>query len=931
MQLKEHNLCENGGDINGTTDCLEKHDNFELQHVSDNVPTSIKTPKLQSTMEDTKEILELLQKATRTVEIAPKGYQSMHEVYPSLFIGDEYAALDKAKLKDSGITNVLNVAQGKGPDYVDSDDLYYSDVEIRFLGIRLMDSPRVRIYQFFRPAFTFIHEALAGGGKVLVHSKQGVSRASTMACSYLMIKQKLAVKETLLHIQRFRNVLPNRGFVSQLLELEWRRSSFMRELRNLQITVGESNGDFENKNGSKTSLETQCREKDSTNKIRNMSITGIYEQMYCEEHDINGTKESLENGTNEVEGLIDRYFCGTDGVKNSKEMPENGSYSEKELKNEKNNNSKKCQEFPSTPREVLAAIEAIPFSREMLDRVTSLEPNIDEVYPGMYIGNYHAALDKPFLKEAGITYILNTAQGEGLVFVDTEEKFYQDLDISFLGVRIPDSPHVRIVHIFTKTYAFIEECLSSGGKILIHSIQGTSRATTIACSYIMVKENWSVKDSLMSIGQVRVVSPNRGFVSQLCELEWRKKYIFKDQTCESNPNRSHDITKSGVVGAKYHTEFKVESSFKMESDKVVENITQEPIESREPHENRIDSSNDPRRKTIGVKHKDAPDSQSKATTASEILRMLKATAVESDIKRKVASTEPDIVEAYPGLYIGNQHAALDQTLLKHTGITHVLNAAHGKDSESVNTSEQYYQAVCINFFSLKLPDSPNIRIVKFFKPTFDFIRAALASGGKVLVHSKRGISRAPALACCYIMLTEHKSCIESLVSMNRITTVLPNRGFIAQLMELEWRRGSILKDSINSVGKTQVTLDLTHNCKPHLEEIREEINSKNNSQEINEISTNETQLFHENHERQINKINNLKDLQIPDVGKTENFEIAQEEMKPLDAISSIIKTTEVMCVLKDMSMGEKMSDDVIIDNQNVKCTQTCMWEINMLL
>ncbi|XP_066986331.1 uncharacterized protein [Macrobrachium rosenbergii] len=920
MQLTELNSNENDRDISATIGYSESQDNCKSKNDLDNVPNSLKTPKLQSAMEATSEILEALKRATVINAMIPNGYPSINEVYPGLFIGNQYAAFDKALLKDSGITHVLNVAQGKNPDCVDSNELYYEDVDIIFLGIRLMDSPRVRIYQFFRPAVAFIHQALAGGGKVLVHSKRGVSRAPTLACSYLIIKKQLAVKESLLHINKFRTVTPNRGFVGQLLELEWRRSSFLKG--NCQTAgIDESRGDPECENNEgKSSQDVQPYEKGELNKLKEVGKNDIYRKMCSEGQIINGTNEFIENGYNTIEGSTVSTFYRTK-EKNS-DMPENGSYCEKDSENDKNTtNSKKCHAFHSTTKDVLAAIREMPVSQKMLDRVTSIEPTIDEVYPGLYISNQHAALNKAFLKEVGITHILNVAHGEGINFIETNEDFYKDLDISFLGIRIPDSPYVRIAHVFPNAYSFIEECLRSGGKILIHSVQGTSRATTIACSYIMVKENRPVRDSLMSIGQVRVVMPNRGFISQLCELQWRR-------CCELDHKKSPNSLKNGIIATNDHTILETASNIKKESAEVVEKEIKDPVHSGEPRESGANSPNDSRRKNHETNTKFPTDHRSPTKKVTEILGTLQAKAIESNIKRSVASTTPDMEEVYPGLYIGNQHAALDKSFLKHSGITHILNAASGKESDFVNTSNKYYQDIDIKFLGLKVSDSPKVRIFQFFKPTFHFIKNALADGKKVLVHSKRGISRAPTLACCYIMLSEHKSCLDSLVSMCQFKAVLPNRGFISQLIELEWRRGSILNDSVNSnLRETKITLaDISQSNRPISEEYKEGNGFKTNPQEEQESVTYKTENLNKKYENQINGINNLKDLHISDMDKTE---LSQESMTvelktsnnlvTLDPISSIIKTTEVMCAMKDITATEN------------KCAQTCMWEINMLV
>jgi len=72
----------------------------------------------------------------------------------------------------------------------------------------------------FHDLADFIEEGRKAGG-VVVHCAAGISRASTSACAYLMIKQNLSLEAALCKVHFVRHVVhPNSGFWRQLRDLE---------------------------------------------------------------------------------------------------------------------------------------------------------------------------------------------------------------------------------------------------------------------------------------------------------------------------------------------------------------------------------------------------------------------------------------------------------------------------------------------------------------------------------------------------------------------------------------------------------------------------------------------------------------------------------------------------------------------------------------
>lgn len=113
-------------------------------------------------------------------------YTRVNQVWPSLFVGDEWVnahrawvqvvhswrwlhiafvrhrktALERPGLRDLGITHVLNAAEGKWNNVLTGAN-YYIDVDIQYYGVEADDKPTFNISQYFHPATQFIHEALS--------------------------------------------------------------------------------------------------------------------------------------------------------------------------------------------------------------------------------------------------------------------------------------------------------------------------------------------------------------------------------------------------------------------------------------------------------------------------------------------------------------------------------------------------------------------------------------------------------------------------------------------------------------------------------------------------------------------------------------------------------------------------------------------------
>uniref|UniRef100_W5MAN4 Dual specificity phosphatase 29 n=1 Tax=Lepisosteus oculatus TaxID=7918 RepID=W5MAN4_LEPOC len=160
---------------------------------------------------------------------------------------------------------------------------------------------------------------------------------------------------------------------------------------------------------------------------------------------------------------------------------------------------------------------------------------------------------------------------------------------------------------------------------------------------------------------------------------------------------------------------------------------------------------------------------------------------------KLELTQVD--EVWPNLYIGNVWAAKDKRALQSLGITHILNAAHGK--HNVCTGPSYYSDTKVTYHGVEAFDSPAFDMSPFFYSAAQFIKAAVSTpGGKVFVHCAMGLSRSATLVLAFLMLHEDMSLVEAIKAVSEHRNVSPNSGFLSQLRELDMRLASERETSV---------------------------------------------------------------------------------------------------------------------------------------
>lgn len=142
-------------------------------------------------------------------------------------------------------------------------------------------------------------------------------------------------------------------------------------------------------------------------------------------------------------------------------------------------------------------------------------------------------------------------------------------------------------------------------------------------------------------------------------------------------------------------------------------------------------------------------------------------------------------EVYPNIYVGDVATAMCTQVLRRIGITHILNAAQGKDKfYYVNTTAGFYEQQGIKFLGVPAIDMMSFQMKPYFEQAADFIDDAIKSGGKVLVHCRQGISRSATLALAYLMIKKGMTVQDAMRTVRAKREVIPNNGFLQQLCDL---------------------------------------------------------------------------------------------------------------------------------------------------
>eukprot|EP00904_Undaria_pinnatifida_P010607 jgi/Undpi1/6677/HiC_scaffold_20.g09156.m1 len=156
------------------------------------------------------------------------------------------------------------------------------------------------------------------------------------------------------------------------------------------------------------------------------------------------------------------------------------------------------------------------------------------------------------------------------------------------------------------------------------------------------------------------------------------------------------------------------------------------------------------------------------------------------------------------MFVSGEDAAKQQGLIGSKGITHIINCA-GPQCPNYLEYTGRFKFLRLNFYDHRTED-----VAWFIYNAFDFIKAAQAQRGKILVHCVQGVSRSCTLAIAWLMLTTGVDYDEAYLRVRQGRPICaPNTGFICSLLEWQRRRQQICihEDDRKHVLPTRAALD----------------------------------------------------------------------------------------------------------------------------
>ena len=185
---------------------------------------------------------------------------------------------------------------------------------------------------------------------------------------------------------------------------------------------------------------------------------------------------------------------------------------------------------------------AIPKNKEEEKNISLVDNNnnkssLSKITENIYTSGYLVAKDIPFLLKNNFTHVINCSRGSSMESPNDQSSEANNYDkspsIKYLPIFLRDDPGADIINCFFQTIDFIEskEETNKPKKILIHCIEGISRAPALISGYLMWKQNLKTQNAIDFVKSKRkCVDINLGFIIQLHKWE---NYLF------STPEKIH--------------------------------------------------------------------------------------------------------------------------------------------------------------------------------------------------------------------------------------------------------------------------------------------------------------------------------------------------------------------------------------------------------
>ncbi len=143
------------------------------------------------------------------------------------------------------------------------------------------------------------------------------------------------------------------------------------------------------------------------------------------------------------------------------------------------------------------------------------EKDVNEVIPGLWLGNCLSAYNEKFIREYNIKNVLT-------IMHDFDTKYrYNDVNYFIVPLRDVDICTLKMSTIFDATIKFVNGCLVRGENVLVHCKQGHHRSATIVVACLVRIFNMRYEAAILYIKSLRKFALRR----ETCILNALKRYL----------------------------------------------------------------------------------------------------------------------------------------------------------------------------------------------------------------------------------------------------------------------------------------------------------------------------------------------------------------------------------------------------------------------
>ena len=162
-----------------------------------------------------------------------------------------------------------------------------------------------------------------------------------------------------------------------------------------------------------------------------------------------------------------------------------------------------------------------PLTESIYEHITAPFISATKIDNTIYLGNAFNAADYNYIKNNGITAIVNASKEISNYFETNSDLQYFKLD------DVKDINSSSIKKYFDNFISFVKKIKAENGRILIHCFMGSSRSAilVVLCKVYFLGDK--LEDSIIDITNKRErVNINITFVKELKEYLYKKNYIY---------------------------------------------------------------------------------------------------------------------------------------------------------------------------------------------------------------------------------------------------------------------------------------------------------------------------------------------------------------------------------------------------------------------